>query len=104
VAKPVTVSIPHQLGRAEARRRIDEGFADLSRHLGAGAVGQVERAWQDDRMSFAFTTLGQAISGHVAVADTTVVVEVLLPGFLAMIAGKVTGAVKKEGQLLLGPK
>jgi hypothetical protein len=105
VAKPVTVAIPHQLGRTEARRRIDEGFADLSKHLGAGAVAQVQREWREgDRMDFAFTTLGQAISGHVSVADTMVTVEVLLPGFLAMIAGKVTGAVKKEGQLLLGPK
>jgi hypothetical protein len=104
VAKPVTVSIPHQLGRIEAKRRIDEGFADLSRHLGAGAVAQVQREWRDDCMSFAFVTLGQAISGHVTVADLTVTVEVLLPGFLAMIAGKVKGAVKKEGQLLLGAK
>jgi hypothetical protein len=104
MAKPVSVSIPHQLGRMEAKRRVDEGFADLSRHLGAGAVAQVDREWRDDRMSFAFTTLGQAISGHVTVADTAVTVEVLLPGFLAMIAGQVKGAVKKEGQLLLGPK
>lgn len=104
MAKPVTISIPHQLGRGEARRRIDEGFADLSRHLGAGAVGRIEREWRGDRLEFAVTTLGQAISGHITVADAAVTVEVLLPGFLAMIAGQVQGAVKKEGQLLLGPK
>ena len=27
MANPITVSIPHQLGRAEARRRIETGFA-----------------------------------------------------------------------------
>ena len=37
MSKAITVSIPHALGRAEARRRIDEGFGDFSRHLGGGA-------------------------------------------------------------------
>jgi putative polyhydroxyalkanoate system protein len=104
VARPVIVTIPHQLGRAQARTRIDEGFADLARHLGPGALGELERQWHGDRLSFAFTSLGQAISGYVMVADETVTVEVQLPGFLAMIARQVKGAVKKEGQLLLARK
>lgn len=104
MGKAVTVTIPHQLGRAEAKRRIDEGMADLSGHLGGGAVGKLDKTWQDDRLSFAFTSVGQAISGSVTVADGAVTVEVLLPGLLAMIAGRVQGAVKKQGQLLLAPK
>lgn len=100
---PVTVTIPHQLGRAEARQRIDRGFADLSRHLG-GAPGALEKRWEGDRLDFSLTSFGQAISGHVDVADTTVTVELVLPGFLAMIAGKVHGTLQKEGQLLLTRK
>ena len=34
MSQPVTVTIPHQLGAAEARRRIDNGFADFARHMG----------------------------------------------------------------------
>ncbi|MFI4963916.1 MAG: polyhydroxyalkanoic acid system family protein [Caulobacterales bacterium] len=97
------MTIPHQLGRAEARRRVDEGFADLSRHLG-GAAGALDKRWDGDRLSFAFTSLGQSISGYVAVAETDVTIEVLLPGVLAMIAGKVQGTLRKEGQLLLTRK
>jgi putative polyhydroxyalkanoate system protein len=103
MSKPISVTIPHQLGRAEARRRIDEGFADLSRHLG-GSAGALEKTWDGDRLNFALSSFGQAIQGHVAVADAAVTVEVLLPGFLAMIAGKVRGTLQKEGQLLLTRK
>ena len=101
--KPISVTIPHQLGRAEARKRIDEGFADLARHLG-GPAGALEKGWDGDRMRFAVTWIGQSISGSVVVTDAAVTVEVLLPGFLAMVAGKVRGTLRKEGQLLLTRK
>lgn len=103
MSKPISVTIPHQLGRAEARRRIDAGFADLSRHLG-GATGALDKRWEGDRLSFSLAAMGQSVTGSVAVDDAVVVVEVLLPGFLAMIAGRVKGTLQKEGQLLLTRK
>lgn len=103
MSKPITVTIPHQLGRAEARKRIDEGFADLSRHLG-GSAGALDKSWEGDRLNFSLTSFGQSITGHVAVAEALVTVEVLLPGFLAMIAERVRGTLQKEGQLLLTKK
>jgi hypothetical protein len=103
MSKAITVSIPHALGRVEARRRIDEGFGDFSRHLG-GAGGAFTKSWNGDRLDFSLQAMGQAISGFLDVADDAVRVEVLLPGFLAMIAGKVKGTLQKEGQLLLEKK
>ena len=103
MSRAVTVSIPHALGRSEARRRIDEGFGDFSRHLGGGA-GALSKSWTGDRLDFSLQAMGQAISGFLDVADDAVRVEVLLPGFLAMIAGKVKGTLQKEGQLLLEKK
>jgi len=97
---PISVTIPHQLGRAEARKRIEDGFGDLSRHLG-GKAGALDKRWDGDRLDFSLTSLGQSICCHVDVADALVTVEVILPGFLAMIAGKVQGTLRKEGQLLL---
>ncbi len=101
--QPVIVTLPHQLGLAESRRRIDQGFADLASHLGS-APGAIERSWQGDRLNFALTSFGQAITGSVSVEAASVTVEVLLPGFLAMIASKVKGTLKREGQLLLEKK
>ena len=102
MSKAVTVTIPHELGRGEARRRVETGFGDLSRQL--GGLGAVTKAWDGDRMSFSFAALGQAISGSIDVADRAVRVEVLLPNLLALMAGKVKGQLQKEGQVLLEKK
>ena len=102
MSKAITITIPHQLGRAEARRRIEDGFGDFSRHL--GGAGGVSKSWDADRLNFTLQAVGQQISGFLDVVDDAVRVEVILPGFLGMIAGKIKGAVQKEGQLLLGNK
>jgi len=102
MSKAVTVTIPHELGVAEARRRIEAGFGDMSRHL--GGVGQVQKQWDGDRLSFAFSAMGQAISGAADVADRSVRLEIMLPSLLALMAGKLTGRLQKEGQLLLEKK
>lgn len=96
------MTISHDLGRAEARRRVEAGFDDLSRRL--GGMGQVSRTWTGDTLSFAFSIMGQAISGSIDVADASVRVEILLPGLLAMMAGKLKGRLQHEGQLLLEKK
>jgi len=102
MSKPVVVSIPHQLGRAEARRRVDEGIGRLTQQF--AAMGEVRSAWEGDVLRFTVATFGQAISGLVAVEEQAVRVEVVLPGFLAMIAAKVKGRLQKEGQVLLEDK
>jgi len=103
MSKAVTVSIPHELGRAEARRRIDEGFANFARHMG-GMAGDLHKTWTGDRLTFALKALGQEISGEIEVADAAVKLELLLPNVLAMLAGKLKGRLKQEGQLLLEKK
>jgi hypothetical protein len=103
MSKPITVDIPHELGREEARRRIEEGFGRFSSQMGAVA-GAVSRDWDGDMMRFSLQAMGQAISGHIAVAEKSVRLEVLLPGILGMIAGKLKGRLKNEGQILLDKK
>jgi hypothetical protein len=103
MSQPVTVTIPHQLGAAEARRRIEQGFADFARHLGQ-APGAVEHSWGGDTLVFTLSSFGQAVSGRIFVAERLVTVEVLLPGFLAMLANRVKGRLQREGQLLLEKK
>jgi len=103
MSKPVTVNIPHHLGRAEARRRIEQGLGQLTQQLGGGA-GMVDHSWAGDRLSFSVAAMGQAVRGFVDVLEDEVRLEVLLPGFLAMLAGKVKGRLQKEGQILLEKK
>ena len=104
MTRPVTVTIPHELGVAEARRRIDTGFTRLEKQLAGGGLHQVHKAWDGDRMSFAAKVMGQAISGRLDVRDKAVVMEIDLPMMLALIADRIKGRVQKEGQLLLEKK
>jgi len=103
MSKPITVTIPHELGRAEARRRIEDGFARFGNQFG-GQASHLEKSWTGDKLNFAVNVMGQAISGSLDVMDAAVRIEVLLPGLLGMIAGKVKGRLQTEGQLLLEKK
>lgn len=102
MAKPVVVVIPHELGKAEARRRIDEGVGKMIHQFGQGV--KLTRAWDGDRLAFSAKVVGQAIAGRLDVAEDAVRMEVELPPFFAMIADKVKGRLKKEGQLMLEKK
>ncbi len=100
---PVTITIPHQLGRAEARRRIDDGFAKLVGQF-PGSAGANRQAWSGDRLDFQLSALGQSIGGSVDVADAAVTIEVRLPGLLGAIANGLKDKLRKTGQLLLTRK
>jgi hypothetical protein len=103
MSKAITLTLPHELGRAEARRRIDEGFASLTKHLG-GVAGGVTKAWSGDRLTFCVSAIGQEIRGTVDVEDKAVKLEVLLPNLMAMVANRLKGRLKREGQILLEKK
>ena len=102
MSKPVVVNIPHELGRAEARRRIDEGVGRITQQF--AQMGDVKSTWEGDTLRFALTSMGQEVTGRIDVADQDVRLEVVLPGFLAMIAYKVKGQLQKQGQVLLEDK
>lgn len=102
MTRPVRIDIPHELGVAEAHRRIDQGFGRIESQF--GGVAQVTKSWDGDRMSFHGKVMGQTITGRLDVRETTVAMEIDLPTMLALIADKITGRVKKEGQLLLEKK
>lgn len=103
MSKPVTINIPHDLGAAEARRRIENGFEQLGAQI-PGGLANVTKSWRDNVLDFSALVMGQTITGKLNVADKAVLVEIVLPGLLGMIAGKITGQVKKQGTLLLEKK
>ena len=102
MATPITVSIPHQLGRAEARRRIQTGFTNLTHQLPGG--GNSREQWEGDRLNFSASAMGQTISGMVEVFDASVTISIELPGLLGALANGLKGRLAKAGQLLLTKK
>jgi hypothetical protein len=97
---PITISIPHQLPRAEARRRIESGFSKMIDGI-PGSAGTCSQRWEGDRLIFSVCAMGQTASGVVTVLDDAVTLEIDLPGILGLIAGGLKGRLQKAGQLLL---
>ena len=100
MSKPVVVNVPHDLGREEARRRLQTGFARIREQIGGKALDFDER-WEGERLHFNAGALGQKVSGRVDVMETSVRIEVDLPWMLAAIAQKLQGRIQQAGTLLL---
>jgi hypothetical protein len=103
MAKPLVVTISHELGKEEAKRRLTKGLGYLeTRH---GHVVQVlENSWSGDRLLFEVGALGQRARGTVDITDDQATLSVSLPMLLAVLAEKARSLIQKEGQLLLGKK
>jgi hypothetical protein len=99
MSAPLVVSIPHQLGREEAARRLKTG---LTRAVSSVPVLKVdEERWDGDRMIFRIRALGQVASGHLDVGDDHVRLEVSLPWLLQRFAEAAQATIKNSGRLLL---
>lgn len=103
MATPITVRIPHQLGRVEARRRIETGFAKMIRVLPGGA-GHCNERWDGDRLVFSAAAMAQTVAGVIDVGDAAVTMEIQLPGLLGLLASGFKDRLQKAGQLLLTRK
>lgn len=103
MTKPLVVSIPHSLGKAEAQRRLREGVGQMKSQF-AGQIASFDETWTEDRMSFTVGIMGQAVSGHLDAMDDQVRVEVQLPWILAMVAERAKGFIQKQGTLMLEKK
>jgi Putative polyhydroxyalkanoic acid system protein (PHA_gran_rgn) len=120
MSRPVTVTIPHALGKDEAKRRIAQGFGKFHEHLAAGLSGEevggrgggflagalrstisLQEQWVGDRLEFSGGGLGQKISGRIDVGNDSVVMQVDLPEMLAALADRFAGQLQHEGQKML---
>lgn len=100
MSTPISVTIPHTLGRVEARRRIETGFGKMLQMI-PGAAGGGSQRWDGDELSFGVVAAGQKIGGTVTVQDTEVRMDIELPGLLGLLAQALKDRIRKAGQLLL---
>ena len=103
MSKPLIVEIPHQLGREEARRRLETGIGQLKAKFG-DKLSSVDERWSGDHLDVVVKALGQVVSAGLDVEADHVRLEMQLPWMLAMLAEKAKGFIRKEGQLLLEKK
>ncbi|HPE31672.1 MAG TPA: polyhydroxyalkanoic acid system family protein [Parvularculaceae bacterium] len=103
--RPVTVTVSHDLGKIEARRRINEGFEKFRSSLTGGMMFNFAEEWTgEDQLSFTARGLGQTIFGTIDIFPQHIRIEATLPNLLAGIAEAITGKMEHEGKLLLEKK
>lgn len=101
--QPLTVSIPHRLGKAEATRRLQSGFSAV-RHRFGDKFSVMEETWTGEHLDFRVAVLGQVASGRLDVAEEAVHLEVTLPWLLHAVVEKAKAFLDRQGRILLDKK
>jgi hypothetical protein len=104
MSAPLVVSIPHRLGKAEARRRIETGFGRMRSGDLSMLISVDQEQWAGDTVRFQMRGLGQTASGAIEVLDDSLRVEVTLPWLLQRFAERLVPALRKEATLMLEKK
>src|ERR1700732_1936392 len=100
MSQPLLVSIPHSLGRLEARRRLDRGLGRLRLELNALLSG-LDYRWEGDTLNFAASAMWQRITGRIEVLDDVVRVEIDLPWIMQLLRDTIAKRVRGQGVALL---
>jgi hypothetical protein len=103
MSDPVTVSVPHKLGREEALRRLKTGLERANGQFGA-LISIDRQDWSGDTLQFQMRALGQSAAGTITVFEDNLRIEVKLPWLLAMAAEKILPTMRKQATLLLEKK
>ena len=98
--QPLTIAIPHRLGREEAKRRIDAGFVRLQPEI-SRLVAAIEYRWDGDRLNLTARVLAQTLAGRIDVLDDLVRVEVDLPWMLNLFGAPLLEQVRSRGVAML---
>ena len=96
----VSVVISHHLGKEEAIRRLKEGFARTSGHLGP-VIAMEQETWEGDTLRFRMRAIGQTAAGTIEVLEDALRIELSLPWLLAKAARRLLPILRKEATLLL---
>ena len=98
--QPLIVSIPHRLGRQEAKRRVDSGVGRLRPELGAMVSG-LDYSWEGDTLNFNASAMWQTITGRLEILDDAVRIEIDLPWIMSLLSDTITKQVRGRGIALL---
>ena len=98
--KPLVMTLSHQLGKEEAKRRLQNGVGQIRAQL-VPFTSAIDHHWAEDRLSFHMIALGQRVAGHIDVLEEMVRVELQLPGVLGWLGERLGRRIQKQAALLL---
>lgn len=94
------IDIPHSLGVAEAKRRIEAGLPKLQQHIPGG--GTVDATWTTETtLDMKITAMGQTVPVQLLVENAMVRGTVSVPIMLKMMSGPISDFVKTSAQKML---
>ena len=96
---PIVVDIPHKLGLATARDRIEKGVGKLASFVPGGAV--TEHRWEGDTLIFTVEAMGQRVASRLDVLENKIHATFDLPPMLRLFAAKIRDKLMKDGTKLL---
>jgi hypothetical protein len=88
--KTISITLPHALGVAEAKRRVQDQLERMRKEY-VDKVGHSQVSWTGDEAKVDVAALGQAASATIAVLPDALRIEVELPWVLAALSSKVQG-------------
>ena len=103
MSQPLTVTIPHHLGKQGAVSRLRAGLSSARTNFGQ-VLAVEEEVWNGDTVEFRVRALGQTANGKIETFEDHVRLEVSLPWLLAKFAETIAPAIRKQGHLLLDKK
>ncbi len=94
------VTVPHDLGRAEAKRRLEAGLPKLEQHIpGGGSL--TSDIVSDSRLMLVISAMGQKVPVDIAIMDDRLDADVSVPPFLKMMQGQIGDFVKVSAEKML---
>lgn len=102
-SEPITVTVSHSLGKAEAVRRLKEGFGRTCGQLGP-MIAIDHETWDGDTVRFRMHAFGQTAPATIEAMDDSLRIEITLPWLLAKVANRLLPILRKQATLLLQKK
>lgn len=97
MSNSIVITVPHNLGAEEAKRRIVERLERLRRDY-VDKLGHSEVNWNGDTANLRVVAFGQTATGTISVMSDSLRVEVQLPWILAALTNKIQGVLKSNAE------
>ena len=99
MSETVSVDVPHNLGAAEAKRRVQANIGSLGARLPAGAT--VNPTWEGDRLRLDIAVLGQQIPAMLDFLEDRIRINVQLPPALGFFRQAIEAGLRQSAPALL---
>ena len=89
------IQIPHKFTQPQAVDRVKKGLMQAKPQL-QGQVKIDKEEWQDNMLTFAFTTQGKQVTGTLKILKDEFIIDAKLPLLWRMFEGKIQKAIEEQ--------